>query len=249
MATVSVGATVSPAERQAAFAARWRREHLFFTILPIAMVAVVFVGFSRTYYLKSMYGTPELAWLYHVHGAAFTMWLLLLIVQPALVLARRTPVHRQVGWVAAVLVPAMTVLAWLVSVDLGRRGGGPPGVPSIQFLVVPMATVIIFPAFVAAALYWRRSPDIHKRLMLIATLELVPAGVARVPGVLPLGPLGFFGGADLFVVAMIAFDLATRRRVHPATAWGGALLIATQVGRFAIASTPAWDAFAHWAIA
>jgi hypothetical protein len=112
-----------------------------------------------------------------------------------------------------------------------------------------MATVIIFPAFVAAALYWRRSPDIHKRLMLIATLELVPAGVARVPGVLPLGPLGFFGGADLFVVAMIAFDLATRRRVHPATAWGGALLIATQVGRFAIASTPAWDAFAHWAIA
>ena len=99
MATVSVGASVSPAERQAAFAARWRREHLFFTLLPIAMVAVVFVGFSRTYYLKSMYGTPELAWLYHVHGAAFTMWLLLLIVQPALVLARRTPVHRQVGTV------------------------------------------------------------------------------------------------------------------------------------------------------
>ncbi len=182
MSTVSAGVTISPAGRQAAFAARWRREHLFFTILPIVMATAVFVGFSRTYYLKSVYGTPELAWLYHVHGAAFTTWLLLLIVQPALVLARRTPLHRQVGWIAVVLVPVMTVLAWLVSVDLGRRGGGPPGVPSIQFLTVPMATIVVFPAFVAAALYWRGKPEIHKRLMLIATLELVPAGFGRVPG-------------------------------------------------------------------
>ena len=248
MSTVSAGVTISPAGRQAAFTARWRREHLFFTILPIVMATAVFVGFSRTYYLKSVYGTPELAWLYHVHGAAFTTWLLLLIVQPALVLARRTPLHRQVGWIAVVLVPVMTVLAWLVSVDLGRRGGGPPGVPSIQFLTVPMATIVVFPAFVAAALYWRGKPEIHKRLMLIATLELVPAGVARVPGVLPLGPLGFFGGADLFVLALVGYDLAVRGRVHPATAWGGALLIGSQVGRFLLASTPAWDSFARWAI-
>jgi len=249
MSTVSAGVTISPAGRQAAFTARWRREHLFFTILPIVMATAVFVGFSRTYYLKSVYGTPELAWLYHVHGAAFTTWLLLLIVQPALVLARRTPLHRQVGWIAVVLVPVMTVLAWLVSVDLGRRGGGPPGVPSIQFLTVPMATIVVFPAFVAAALYWRGKPEIHKRLMLIATLELVPAGFGRVPVLQPFGPLGFFGGADLFVLVMMAFDLATRRRVHPATAWGGALLIATQVGRIVLSGTPAWDAFAHWAIA
>ena len=244
----TVGATISPAERQALFAAKWRRDHLFFTVLPIVMVATVFVGFSQTYYLKSVFGTPALTWLYHVHGAAFTMWLLLLIVQPALVLTGRTPLHRQVGWIAAVLVPAMAVLAWLVSVDLGRRGGGPPGVPSLQFMIVPMVTVVLFPAFVAAAIYWRRSPDIHKRLMLIATLELVPAGVARIPGVLPAGPLAFFGGADLFLLAIAAYDVVMRRRLHPATVIGGVILIASQFGRLALSSTAAWESFARWAI-
>ena len=248
MSTVTVGATLSPTDRQAFHAARWRREHLFFTALPVVMFAAVFVGFSQTYYLKSVFGTPPLSWLYHVHGVAFTSWLLLLILQPALVLAGRTPLHRQLGWIAGALVPLMTVLAWFVSVDLGRRGSAPPGIPPLVFIVVPMATVVVFPAFVAAALYWRRRPDTHKRLMLIATLELVPAGVARVPGVLALGPLGFYGLTDLFLVAMAIHDLTTRRRLHPATLWGGALLIATQAGRFVIAGTPMWDSFARWAI-
>lgn len=244
----TVGATLSPAARQAVYAAKWRREHLFFTILPIAIFVTVFVGFSQTYYLKTVFGTPQLGWLYHVHGAAFTAWLLLLMVQPALVLTRRIPLHRQLGWIAAALVPAMMILAWFVSVDLGRRGGGPPGVPPLVFLVVPMATVVVFPAFIAAAIYWRENRDIHKRLMLIGTLELVPAGVARIPGILPLGPIGFFGLSDLFLIALVAYDLAIRRRIHPATAIGGALLIASQVGRFALASTPAWDSFARWVI-
>jgi hypothetical protein len=248
MATNTVDATFSAADRKAFYLAKWRREHLFFTLLPIAMFGVVFVGFSQTYYLKSMFGTPELRWLYHVHGLAFTSWLLLLIIQPALVLAGRTPVHRQVGWIAAGLVPLMTVLAWFVSVDMARRGAAPPGVPPLVFMIVPMATVVIFPALVAAALYWRQSPGTHKRLMLIATLELVPAGVARVPGVLPLGPLAFFGLTDLFVVAMGVNDLMTRRRLHPATVWGGALLVLTQVGRLVIGGTAMWESFAKWAI-
>src|SRR5688572_2236767 len=100
MASASTaGAALSPAARQALYAAKWRREHLFFTVLPIVMFVAVFAGFSQTYYLKSVFGTPALGWLFHVHGVAFTSWLLLLIVQPALVLAGRTPVHRQLGWI------------------------------------------------------------------------------------------------------------------------------------------------------
>jgi hypothetical protein len=246
--TATAGAAVSPSERQAVYAAKWRREHLFFTILPIVMFAVVVVGFAPTYYLKSLYGTPELRWMYHAHGLAFTSWMLLLIIQPALVLTRRTPAHRQVGWIAAVLVPVMTVLATVVSIDMARRGAAPPGVPPLVFMTVPMATVVVFPAFVAAALYWRRSPDTHKRLMLIATLELIPAGIARWPGVLPLGPLVFFGAADAFVLAIAAHDVMTRGRVHRATIWGGVLLVASQIGRLMLGATPAWESFAKWVI-
>jgi len=249
MASASTaGAALSPAARQAFYAAKWRREHVFFTVLPIVMFAAVFVGFSQTYYLKSVFGTPALGWLFHVHGVAFTSWLLLLIVQPALVLAGRTPVHRQVGWIAAALVPVMTVLAWFVSVDMGRRGSAPPGISPLMFMIVPMATVVIFPAFVGAAIYWRNNPDVHKRLMLLATLDLVPAGIARIPGIIPLGPLAYFGLTDLFLIAIGVFDLVTRGRLHRATVFGGVLLIASQVGRFVVGASSAWESFAKWAI-
>jgi hypothetical protein len=107
---------------------------------------------------------------------------------------------------------------------------------------------VVFPAFVAAALYWRGSPDAHKRLMLIATLELIPAGFGRWPGLAAAGPLAYFGGADLFLLMIAGYDLMTKGRVHRATIWGGALLIASQVGRFAFAATPMWESFAKWII-
>jgi hypothetical protein len=218
---------------------------LFFTLLPAAMFLVVIVGFAPTYYLKTAFGTPALPVLYHVHGAAFTAWMLLLILQPALVASGRTPLHRKLGVVGGVLAAVMTVLAFFVAIDLGRRGGGPPGVPPAGFTAVTLFTVVVFPAFVGAALWWRQFPATHKRLMMIATMELLPAGVGRWPGVADLGPLGFFGGADLALIALLVYDRVTTGRFHRATVWGGALLVASQVVRVVLAFNEGWQAFAR----
>ena len=107
--------------------------------------------------------------------------MLLLILQPALVASGRTPLHRKLGVVGGALAAVMTVLAWFVAIDLGRRGGGPPGVPPAGFTAVTLATVVVFPAFVAAALWWRQFPATHKRLMMIATMELLPPASAAGP--------------------------------------------------------------------
>ncbi len=231
-----------------ASSSRWRRERAFFGMLPVAMAAAVVVGFAPTYYLKAAYGTPPLAALYHLHGLVFSMWLALLIAQPALVALRRTDIHRRIGVAGGVIAAAMVPLALAVSLDLGRRGAAPPGVPPLSFLAVPLATVIVFPSLVGAALAWRRRPDTHKRLMLIATLELVPAGIARWPGLAAAGPVAYFGLTDLFLLAMLAFDIATRRRPHPATVWGGLFLVSSQVLRIAISGTDTWLAFAAWLV-
>jgi len=228
--------------------ARWRNERLFFSVLPVAMAITIFVGFAPTYYLKSAYGTRPLAPLYHVHGVMFSLWMALLIAQPALVAARRTDVHRRLGAIGGVLAAVMVVLALMVTIDLGRRGGGPPGVPPLLFMAVPLATVIVFPALVGSALVWRRDPSTHKRLMLIATLELVPAGIARWPGVGAAGPLAYFGLTDLFLAAIFAFDVLTRGRPHRATIVGGAFLVASQVIRIAVSGTDTWLAFAKWLV-
>ena len=76
-----------------------------------------------------------------------------------------------------------------------------PGVPPLVFLIVPFSTLIVFPSLIGAALWWRRTPDVHKRLMLIGTLELTPAGIARWAVFAPYGPLAYFGLSDLFVLA------------------------------------------------
>jgi len=221
----------------------------FFTGLSLAMFFIVLVGFSRTYYLKSAFGTPELTLLYHVHGAVFTSWMLLMILQPALVATGRTPLHRRLGVVGGVLTAAMVVLGYLVSVDLARRGSAPPGMSALAFMPVALATVVVFPALVGSALWWRQYPATHKRLMLLATMELLPAGVGRWPVLSQGGPLVFFGGADLAIVALLVYDRIATGRFHPATVWGGAFLVTSQVVRVLIGFTETWQAFARWLIA
>ena len=174
--------------------------------------------------------------------------MVLLIAQPALVAARRINLHRRLGTVGGGLAAVMVPISLAVAIDMGRRGAAPPGVPPLSFLAVPLATVVVFPALIGAALTWRRQPETHKRLMLIGTLELVPAGFGRWPGLATAGPLAYFGLTDLFLVAILLFDLATRGRAHPATIWGGLFLIASQVLRIVISGTGPWLAFAGWLI-
>lgn len=218
-------------------------DRAFFTGLSLLMVLAVFIGFSRSYYLKGLYGAPALPTLFHVHGFLFTAWMVLLIVQTSLVAQRRTPVHRRLGVAGGVLAGAMTVAAMAMTIDLARRSAGAPTDDGLAFTIIPFSTVIVFPVLVGAALFYRRVPETHKRLMLIATLELVTAGVARIPGAgsLPL----FFVLTDAGVLAMVVYDLATRGRPHQATVWGGLFLIATQVVRTTAGATATWIAFAR----
>ena len=214
--------------------------------LSVAMLAVVFAGFAPSYYLKAAYGTKPLPLLFHVHGAAFTSWMLLLIVQTALVASGRTPLHRRLGVAGGWLAATMTALAWMMAIDGGRRATNDA---SLGFMVVPMGTVVVFPALVGAALIWRRFPATHKRLMMIATTELMAAGVGRLPGIGGYGPLGFFGGTDLALVALLVNDWVTDGRFHRATLWGGTFLIASQVLRIVVGGTDAWLSLARVLIA
>jgi hypothetical protein len=167
-----------------------------------------------------------------------------LAVQTGLVASRRTALHRRLGVGGGVLAAAMTVAAMAMTMDMARRSAAAPTDVGLAFTIVPFFTVVVFPVLVGIALLYRRHPEVHKRLMLIATLELVTAGVARIPGAgsMPL----FFLLTDVGLVAILAYDVITRRRPHPATVWGGLFLIATQFVRTTAGATPAWIAFARF---
>lgn len=226
-----------------------RRERVFFSGMAIALMLTVFVGFAPTFYLHRFYGSPSaLTPSLLLHGIVFSAWILLLVTQTALIAAHRADLHRRLGVAGAGLGVAMMVLGAYVAITRAQDGlfVGPGGIAIQSFLAVPLATMAVFPTLFGAALYFRRRSDIHKRLVLLATLELVTAAVARIPILVPYGPIGFFGGTDLFVAALVIYDLATLKRVHAATLWGGLFLIASQPLRLAIGGTEAWLAFAAW---
>jgi hypothetical protein len=79
----------------------------------------------------------------------------------------------------------------------------------------------------------------------LAYVSIIVAAVARLPGVLPLGPLAFFGFAFVFILIGIIYDIFTRHRVHPVYVWGGAVLFLSVPLRFVISKTDAWKSFAQ----
>jgi hypothetical protein len=227
-----------------------RRERRFFTGIAIAMAVVCFVGFAPSYYLKTQFGTPALKPLVHMHGLAFTMWMLLLIVQSALIANGRVRLHRQLGIGGVVLAVAMVVLGAAVAYIRGKTVT--PGMPHealLGFLAIAATALVIFAALVGAAVYFRRNAGVHKRLMILATTVILAAAVHRLlmrviaPDVAP--PV-FFGATDLFIVALGVYDLISRGRVHAATVWGGLAILASQAGSILLAGSTTWLAFAHW---
>jgi hypothetical protein len=97
----------------------------------------------------------------------------------------------------------------------------------------------------------RARSDWHKRLMLVATLSLLPPAIARVAlqfPPLPVLPIAF-GGTALVIVAAMALDGVALRRLHPAMLWSGLIVILSLPGRLLIGSTQAWQDLAAWLIA
>lgn len=225
-------------------------ERWFFSAMAVAMTAAVFVGFAPSFFLRPWF--PEAAAaapaepVFYVHGVLFAAWMLLLVSQTALVAGRRVPVHRRLGSVGVGLAALMVVTGVGGALVAAARPGGFIGVPvpPLQFLAVPFTDMVLFAVLVGLAAHWRRQAQTHKRLMLLATVNLLGAAFARVPlGVDLL--LAVFVLPDLFLLALVVWDVTTLRRLHPATLWGGAAIIVSQPLRLMVSETSAWLAFAE----
>lgn len=228
--------------------ARAQNDRIFFTGMALASALTVFIGFSPSYFMRGAELAP-LRPLYQLHGALFTSWMLLLAVQTSLVAGGRTDIHRRLGVFVAVVAALVFTVGVRVSIETLQRNGGPIPDPRV-FLSIPLGDIIVFGVLVGAALLLRADSETHKRLMLLATISLLTAPVARffiytgIAGNGPSGVLWFFGGTDAYVLALALYDYASRGRVHPATLWGGAAVVLFKPALLAIAFTPPWLAFA-----
>jgi hypothetical protein len=226
-----------------------------------ACAAVGVAGFTPSYWFPLLTGTSTVPAILHVHAAVFYGWLALFVLQPHLAATRRLTRHRELGVVGVSLATAMVFVGIAAAVNnmkIGEAAGF--GEEARAFSVVPVTGILFFAALVAIALLNVRRPDVHRRLMLIATVSLLNAAVGRLfllaigaplptaaiappPIVITIVP-GLL--TDLLLVPALIHDKARLGYVHRTYWIGGAALLASQVLRPVIGNSEAWKAFAGW---
>jgi hypothetical protein len=230
-----------------------RYDHYFFSAMAALMLVTVFVGFSRSYYLAGLFHAPLPSRILHLHGAAFTLWMLLLITQTSLVAAGRTDIHRRLGIAGFALGCFMVVLGVAAGTDLLLRqyqALDPYGRDPRAFYAIPISEMLLFAFLLFCAFRSRYDPAAHKRLILIANIDLLVAAIARWPVAFTARNNPVDGlVSDVFLLLVIAYDYWSTRKIHRVTLWAGALLVFTQQIRGPVGKTAAWHAFANWVIA
>jgi uncharacterized membrane protein YozB (DUF420 family) len=219
----------------------------FYIGMAIAIAITVFIGFAPTFYLKPFLGSPPLRLLVIVHGFVFTAWIAVFVAQATLVAKGRTDLHRRVGIAGAVIAAALIVVGLMTAISAAARGVAPPGAPpALSFFAIPFFAIVLFTILAGTGLYLRGNSEAHKRLMLLATIAIFGAAVARLPLPFPPIPPVFFAISDMFILAGVIYDVRTRGRVHPAYVWGGLLILVSQPLQLILSGTDAWLAFARW---
>lgn len=218
-----------------------------FPWIPLIVALLVFVGFAQTYYLKAWFATPVLTVLVHAHGLLMTSWVVLFLTQTFFIATHRVNLHRRLGISGAVLIPLIFVVGVVTAIHAAKLGHS-PGPPPLVFLIVPLFNIIVFAILAGSALALRRHSDWHRRLMLVATLNMLPPATARLAmQYLPVPGLPFaFGLTDMAILAALVYDAIRHRRVHPAFALGLGLVILWELAALTLGTTSAWLAFAGW---
>ncbi len=208
----------------AAFAARHRHDRTMIAATVLAIWLAIVLGFAIDMVARARSGTLSFPLIVHLHVIAYAGWLVLLAVQVWLVRTGRVAVHRRLGVAALVLLPAMLVLG-PATAFYGVADN--PYMPDkwIAWLSVNYTNAFGSVALLTAGLLMRRNAAAHKRLMLMGTIALTEPGFSRIwlsflearlgEGYVPFY-FSTYIGTLVLVIAVGAYDLATRRRLHPA---------------------------------
>jgi len=226
-----------------------KRPRFYLYALVVALM-ILFAGFARSYFLKTLFDEPPLYPLLHMHGLVMTSWFLLFGIQTWLVEARRIDLHRRLGMIGALLVALILMVGSAVVTINAREGRVPFGAPVSVVLSISYANLLVFGLLVGIALYFRRRSEFHKRLMLLATLSLLSAAISRIPldFIRSGGLMAVFGLLDLFILACVVFDTARHRRLHPAFGWGALFSFIWPVLAIMLGGSSVGNRLATWVV-
>ncbi len=201
------------------------KETQVFFLAHVALLAIVAVGFARTFYLRGLFYPRPLSMTLQLHGAALTFWFALAALQGWLALTGRRAWHARLAWLAVVAVAGVLVTGLQVNTGVALQIES-AGDPENMFVWANYMSLLSFVGLVALAVAQRRRLPAHRRLLLFASLSIIGPAFARVAfwpwvgqGVV-MAP-AFAGAGMLLLIALaVGYDVVAQRRVQAAT-WVG----------------------------
>lgn len=213
---------------------QWARDRAtrFYLGFGLVGLTVVALGFGVTYVLPMARRTFSAPWFVHLHGASALAWIVLLIIQARLVGRARTPLHRRLGKIAlplALLIWAsgIATAVWAAGRDLAKLGTA-----ATSGLAGTATGLSLYLLLVIAALITRRKPDWHKRLVMLASIQVLWPAFFRLRHLLPVVPKPEISFALVLAYSPILIAALRDRwlygKIHPVWLWVGPALVVEQ---------------------
>jgi hypothetical protein len=232
------------------FPARPEADRNAFLFLVAGVWVAVLSGFGTDSFHHIVRQGLDYPLIVHFHAVAFVGWLVLFTTQVTLIRIGRRDIHRRLGVAGAGLLAVMVVLGPATALTVDALAYVTKG-ETPEFLAVQFTDILAFAGLTAAGLAFRSTAAAHKRLMLLGLIYISDAGFARFLNgfvAAPLGngfwagPVGLYFGSDLLIIGLGAYDLISRRRLHPAYLAGVTWALALQVTALLLLHNPGWKA-------
>ena len=254
---MSTTTTLPHGDVQAKASPRSNPARFLYAGVSTLLFVLTFLGFQQ-FYLHGNAVTghplfPPVSVILMVHGIAMTGWMVLFLLQPFLVATNNRRAHMSLGIVGAILAAAIVVLSIWAAIATTRAE--PEfirfGLSRKQFMAIQLLLVLSFGGFVALGVRNRRQAAIHRPMMLLATLSIIPAAIDRIPGVPELwGPtiwghlFGPLGSSLVIGVVFLAVKCAVTRSFDRWLAGGLAALAVVGLLMMKLATSAFWESVA-----
>jgi hypothetical protein len=224
-----------------------RADRNFHLAVALVVAAVVVAGFGPTANERLLHRIPQSPPILYVHAVLFTAWVALFIIQSALVRSRKVAWHRRLGYFGLAMGACIPFVGFGTALTMTRLSRSGDGTGGESFLIVSLFDMLAFAITFGLAMFWRRRPDYHRRLLVMSSCGLTVAAFARLPGWLVPDDTWYLY-VDLLIFSGVVRDWLVMRRIHPVYRLGLPALMLGQAATMWIyrSDAPFWVAIAQW---
>lgn len=216
----------------------------YFQIMSGLLLAIVLLGFARSFYLRPLFLPQVLPTALILHGSLLTLWFVIAFVQAMLINAGRASLHRALGYAGATWAAVVAASGFLATLGMADRVHS---LEDREHMIVwgNLLTITSFVILVTAGVLLRNRAAAHRRYMLMASIAIIGPPLGRIPewpGMFggPSAAVAYaIGGILLLFASLMIFDLRTLKRVHSATWVGFAVTIGAIAGTVVLGTSPA----------